>query len=96
MRGGWAKAGSTLAVLAASEEARGICLGSSARGVWLQWERLVGRPVLGKEQQAARALGPPAPATCGEGLRGPPRAPISLHICPRNLAASGGRHPCPD
>ena len=72
MRGGWAKAGSTLAVLAASEEARGICLGSSARGVWLQWERLVGRPVLGKEQQAARALGPPAPAACGEGLRGPP------------------------
>ena len=59
--GGWAKAGSTLALLAASEEARGKSLGSSARGAWLQWESLVGRLVLGKEQRAARALEPPAP-----------------------------------
>lgn len=70
--GGWAKAGSTLAALAASEEARGKSLGSSARDARLQWESLVGRSVLGKEQWAVRGSGAPAPELpAGRGFEVP-------------------------
>ena len=67
---------------------QGVC-GSNGKGSWgdQSWARSSGQRGL---------WDPQPPAACGEGLRGPPRAPISLHVCPRNLAASGGRHPCPD